>query len=111
MIDLWQRDGGHWFFDTVLGVVVGQAERSSATNRWSVEVNDEWVGGFPSLEHAQLDFVARYDQARARAQCGPGSGDGDGAREGYTITRLPARAPRGGAKVINLAHWIARAGI
>ena len=59
VLQLFINDTGHFFYDTEVGVQVGQAYQKR-DGSWSVEVNDNTLSA-PDLESAKRLFVTHYD--------------------------------------------------
>jgi hypothetical protein len=79
-------DGGHWFFDTDLGVQVGAAYQQ-LDGSWDIEVNGDALS-VPDLETAKRAFVQAYDPRKV--QVSPLSDDGELDYAGFEVITLPS---------------------
>ena len=59
VLQLFINDTGHFFYDTEVGVQVGQAYQED-DGSWSVEINDD-MHTAPDLESAKRLFLELYD--------------------------------------------------
>ncbi|MDI9849531.1 hypothetical protein QM467_15860 [Rhodoblastus sp. 17X3] len=83
-LQLWIGNGGHWFFDTSLGVQVGQADQRP-DGSWDVEVSDE-VFRARDLEAAKRIFLENYDPKKVALS--PLSDDGEIEEDEFEIITL-----------------------
>ncbi|HVY58720.1 MAG TPA: hypothetical protein VHA77_12785 [Xanthobacteraceae bacterium] len=73
-LKLYVREGGHFFYDSDLGVGVGQAyQREDGT--WLVELSDSREQAVADLEEAKRVFVANYDPAKVNPGFGAMPGE------------------------------------
>ena len=76
VLQLFINDTGHFFYDTEVGVQVGQAYQED-DGSWSVEINDD-THTVPDLESAKRLFLDLYDPSLVVSH-GAFEGEDDGS--------------------------------
>jgi len=101
-IQIWSEGGHHWFFDTMLGVQVGEAWREG--NVWKVQAAGDKSGTAKDFKDVIRVFLDLY--RRRNVIMGPGSGGNGQSARGFRVRWIgdpveddaPKQRPRGRKK-------------